>query len=98
MVTHIRDRRLMAAMRMLARHEPGPAPRISQVGYAVGVSDERIFRRAFMRRFGFIPGDVPHRLKTGPGHGSGAPLRTWMSVCEAPAHRAAAGCRKASAG
>ncbi|MGU3666698.1 helix-turn-helix domain-containing protein [Methylobacterium sp. A49B] len=77
-VTYIRDRRLMAAMRMLARHEPARPLRISQVAYAVGFSDERTFRRAFKRRFGFIPSDAPHRLEAGPGHGPGALLRNWI--------------------
>ena len=77
-MTYIRDRRLMAAMRMLVRNDaPGPL-RVSQVAYAAGFSDERTFRRAFKRRFGFIPSDAPNRADTVPERTPGAVLRTWI--------------------
>ena len=77
-VAYIRDRRLMAAMRMLVRNDAPQPLRISQVAYAVGFSDERTFRRAFKRRFGFIPSDATHHLEAGPGYGPGAILRNWI--------------------
>ncbi len=77
-VTYIRDRRLMRAMRLLVRDEGPRSARISQVAYAVGFSDERTFRRAFKRRFGFIPSDASQRLETGPEPAPGAVLRNWI--------------------
>ena len=77
-VAYIRDRRLMAAMRMLVRDDGVRSLRISQVAYAVGFSDERTFRRAFKRRFGFIPSDVPHRLDAHPDRVPGSVLRNWI--------------------
>ncbi|MGT2486216.1 helix-turn-helix domain-containing protein [Methylobacterium oryzae CBMB20] len=41
-------------------------------------SDERTFRRAFKRRFGFIPSDASQRLETGPEPAPGAVLRNWI--------------------
>lgn len=77
-VAYIRDRRLMAAMRMLVRDDAPRPLRIAQVAYAVGFSDERTFRRAFKRRFGFIPSDAPHRADTEPDRASAAVLRNWI--------------------
>ncbi|MEE7493650.1 helix-turn-helix domain-containing protein [Methylobacterium oryzae] len=77
-VAYIRDRRLMAAMRMLVRDDAPKPLRISQVAFAVGFSDERTFRRAFKRRFGFIPSDASQRLETGPEPAPGAVLRNWI--------------------
>lgn len=77
-VAYIRDRRLMAAMRMLIRDDAPRPLRISQVAYAVGFSDERTFRRAFKRRFGFIPSEAPLRMETGPGGAPQEILRSWI--------------------
>ena len=76
-VTYIRDRRLMQAMRMLIRDAAQPA-RISRIAYAVGFSDERTFRRAFKRRFGFIPSDAAQR--PGPRRGAAdlSILQNWI--------------------
>ena len=54
-VAYIRDRRLMAAMRMLVRDDAPKPLRVSQVAFAVGFSDERTFRRAFKRWTGLTP-------------------------------------------
>jgi AraC-like DNA-binding protein len=77
-VAYIRDRRLMAAMRMLVRDDARRPLRISQVAYAVGFSDERTFRRAFKRRFGFIPSDAPRRADAHPDRAPGVVLRNWI--------------------
>ena len=77
-VAYIRDRRVMAAMRMLVRNEATRPLRVSQVAGTVGFSDERTFRRAFKRRFGFIPSDALHRLDADPGHVPETVLRTWI--------------------
>ena len=77
-VAYIRDRRLMAAMRMLVRNDGLKPLRVSQVAFTVGFSDERTFRRAFKRRFGFIPSDAPNRLDASPDHAPGAVLRNWI--------------------
>lgn len=77
-VAYIRDRRLMAAMRMLVRDDAPRPLRIAQVAYAVGFSDERTFRRAFKRRFGFIPSDAPQRADAPPDRASAAVLRSWI--------------------
>lgn len=77
-VAYIRDRRLMAAMRMLVRND-GPRPaRVAQVAYAVGFSDERTFRRAFKRRFGFVPSTAPQSPGGDSEHAPGAALRDWI--------------------
>ena len=77
-VAYIRDRRLMAAMRMLVRDDGLRPARVAQVAYAVGFSDERTFRRAFKRRFGFLPSTAPHRLAAEPDHAPGTVLRHWI--------------------
>jgi AraC-like DNA-binding protein len=77
-VAYVRDRRLMAAMRMLVRDDGARPLRISQVAYAVGFSDERTFRRAFKRRFGFIPSDTPHRVGPAPDRVPGSVLHSWI--------------------
>lgn len=62
-LSYIRDRRLLAAMRLLMR--PGaPPPRVSAVAFAVGFSDEKTFARAFRRRFGFAPSRTGSHLRT----------------------------------
>jgi AraC-like DNA-binding protein len=77
-VAYIRDRRLMAAMRMLAREDGSRPARIGQVAYAVGFTDERTFRRAFKRRFGFVPSSAQRPPETGPHATPGAVLRHWI--------------------
>ncbi|WP_082643212.1 helix-turn-helix domain-containing protein [Methylobacterium sp. GXS13] len=76
-VSYIRDRRLMHAMRMLIRDEAHPA-RIARIAYAVGFLDERTFRRAFKRRFGFIPSDAAQRLGPGSSAESLSVLQSWI--------------------
>ncbi|TXN39613.1 helix-turn-helix domain-containing protein [Methylobacterium sp. WL18] len=76
-VSYIRDRRLMHAMRMLVRDEAQPA-RVSRVAFAVGFSDERTFRRAFKRRFGFIPSDAAQRPGPGRGPEPLSVLQSWI--------------------
>ncbi|MCJ2084711.1 helix-turn-helix domain-containing protein [Methylobacterium sp. E-005] len=77
-VAYIRDRRLMAAMRMLVRDDGPQAARVAQVAYAVGFSDERTFRRAFKRRFGFVPSTAPRRPEAELERAPGAVLRDWI--------------------
>ncbi|MCJ2066310.1 helix-turn-helix domain-containing protein [Methylobacterium sp. J-088] len=77
-VAYIRDRRLMAAMRMLAREDGSRPARIGQVAYAVGFDDERTFRRAFKRRFGSVPSSARRCLETGPHQTPRAVLRHWI--------------------
>ncbi|MCJ2059899.1 helix-turn-helix domain-containing protein [Methylobacterium sp. J-048] len=76
-VSYIRDRRLMHAMRMLMRDDVQPA-RVSRIAYAVGFSDERTFRRAFKRRFGFVPSDAAQCLGPRRGPEPLSILQNWI--------------------
>ncbi|MDP4025363.1 helix-turn-helix domain-containing protein [Methylobacterium sp. NEAU 140] len=78
-VSYIRDRRLMHAMRLLIRGAAPRPARVSQVAFAAGFSDERTFRRAFKRRFGFIPSAATlHHVAAGSARVDTAILRTWI--------------------
>ncbi|MDP4006139.1 helix-turn-helix domain-containing protein [Methylobacterium sp. NEAU K] len=74
---YIRDRRLMSAMRMLIRDEVRRA-RVSRIAYAVGFSDERTFRRAFKRRFGFMPSDASVHISSNRDRESRSVLQNWI--------------------
>ena len=77
---YIRERRLMAALRLLTRLSPkGRRPRVSSVAYAVGFEDEKSFSRAFRSRFGFLPSEV-RAGDAGPDNGDGGAdvLLSWI--------------------
>nr|WP_313902723.1 AraC family transcriptional regulator [Methylobacterium sp. E-066] len=76
-ISYIRDRRLMYAMRLLIKEGAGPA-RIFRIADTVGFSDERTFRRAFKRRFGFILSDAPRRIVTAWMSDSVSVRRRWI--------------------
>ncbi|MGY2047723.1 AraC family transcriptional regulator [Methylobacterium sp. JK268] len=57
-VSYIRDRRLLHAMRLLAEGSAAAPVRISTLAYSLGFADEKTFTRAFKRRFGFAPSRV----------------------------------------
>ncbi|WP_449409812.1 helix-turn-helix domain-containing protein [Methylobacterium komagatae] len=78
-VAYIRDRRLMRAMRILVRGCPGDSKRVKKLAYEVGFSDERIFQRAFRRRFGFVPSETTSLRFGDSGREEGVSvLRTWI--------------------
>ncbi len=78
-LAYIRDRRLMRAMRILVRGEGGRPLRISQLAYTVGFSDDKTFRRAFRRRFGFIPSETSGYHLGLDDRRAGMPvLRSWI--------------------
>lgn len=54
---YIRDRRLSRAMQILA--QPGERkPQIATIGYALGFENDRVFSRAFRRKYGLNPSEV----------------------------------------
>ncbi|ACA15075.1 transcriptional regulator, AraC family [Methylobacterium sp. 4-46] len=76
-LAYIRDRRLMRAMRLLVRSDAAQPMRISQLAYAVGFADEKTFRRAFRRRFGFLPSEAM-AYQLGPDDAGMPVLRRWF--------------------
>ncbi|MCJ2131690.1 helix-turn-helix domain-containing protein [Methylobacterium sp. E-045] len=75
--SHIRERRLLRAMKLLGAE--GGRPRISSVAYATGFSDEKTFSRAFRRRFGFLPSEALAEWPVAPYGQDNAPvLLGWM--------------------
>lgn len=54
---YIRNRRLARAMQILA--QPGERkPQIATIGYALGFENDRVFSRAFRRKYGLNPSEV----------------------------------------
>lgn len=57
----IRERRLAAAMRQLARPANGRRPMVARLSHDCGFADPRAFSRAFHRRYGLWPAEVTAR-------------------------------------
>lgn len=78
-MSYIRNRRLARAMRMLSGAEPaGPRRRISAIGYACGFATEKMFSRAFRRRYGMNPRDVGAGQKVVAARERSDLLLSWM--------------------
>ncbi|WP_306577805.1 AraC family transcriptional regulator [Bradyrhizobium sp. SRS-191] len=75
---HIRDRRMAHAMRILACAEGGAAQRVSTVAYACGYQSEKIFSRAFRRRYGVNPSQVKRTFPQAAIRPKGALLASWL--------------------
>lgn len=76
--TYIRNRRLSLAMRILAGLEGGPRRRISNVGFECGFETEKMFSRAFRRKYGVNPRDVDGSYRSQAQFEHGATLMSWM--------------------
>lgn len=76
--SYIRNRRLAHAMRILAGVEGGPRQRVSSVAYACGYESERIFSRAFRRRYGVNPRDVNRTFQSVAVREKGILLASWI--------------------
>lgn len=76
--SYIRNRRLAHAMRILAGVEGGPRQRVSSVAYACGYESEKIFSRAFRRRYGVNPRDVNRTFQTIAVREKGTLLASWI--------------------
>lgn len=55
----IRERKLAAAMRRLHTAEVGRRPMVARLAHECGFGNDRVFSRAFHRRFGLWPAEVP---------------------------------------
>ncbi|MBR0856961.1 helix-turn-helix transcriptional regulator [Bradyrhizobium liaoningense] len=76
--SYIRNRRLAHAMRILAGVEGGPRQRVSSVAYACGYQSEKIFSRAFRRRYGVNPREVNRTFQSIAVREKGALLASWI--------------------
>ncbi|WP_311274077.1 helix-turn-helix domain-containing protein [Methylobacterium sp. WCS2018Hpa-22] len=76
--TYIRDRRLSRAMRILAGLEGGPKRLISTIGYECGFETEKMFSRAFTRKYGINPSMVDATYRTQARYEHGATLMSWI--------------------
>ncbi|WP_244670453.1 helix-turn-helix domain-containing protein [Rhodoplanes elegans] len=76
--SYIRNRRLVRAMRLLAGVEGGPRQRVSSVAYACGYESEKVFSRAFRRRYGVNPRDVTRGGGGGPVQERSILLTSWI--------------------
>ncbi|MBB2961897.1 helix-turn-helix transcriptional regulator [Methylobacterium sp. R2-1] len=75
---YIRDRRLAAAMRRLSAAEFGRRPMVARLAHECGFASDRVFSRAFHRRFGLWPAEVSSsRDKAGPSTPDVAPM-AWL--------------------
>jgi AraC-like DNA-binding protein len=77
--SYIRDRRLARAMRILAGLEGEGRRRISTVGYACGFGTEKMFSRAFRRRYGVNPSEVDAGFRPQARLEYGATLMSWIN-------------------
>lgn len=75
---YIRDRRMAHAMRILACADGGAAQRVSTVAYACGYQSEKIFSRAFRRRYGINPSQVKRAFPQVSIQPKGALLASWL--------------------
>lgn len=73
---YIRERRLARAMRLLA--DGGGRRRVSSVGYEMGFETEKMFSRAFRRRYGINPSEVGRAHMVDARLEYGATLRSWI--------------------
>lgn len=55
---YIRERRLARAMQMLSRSSVGRRPMIARLAFECGFENERVFSRAFRRKYGLNPSEV----------------------------------------
>lgn len=76
--SYIRNRRLARGMRILAGIEGGARQRVSSVAYACGYESEKIFSRAFRRRYGVNPRDVNKTFRSIAVREKGILLASWI--------------------
>jgi len=76
--SYIRNRRLIRAMRVLTGGEGGPRQRVSSVAYACGYQSEKMFSRAFYRRYGVNPRDVNKTFRSVAVPEKGILLASWI--------------------
>ena len=77
--TYVRERRLARAMRMLSGLESGGPRRISAVGYACGFETDKMFSRAFKRRYDVNPSEVDASFRPQVRLEAGATLMSWIN-------------------
>lgn len=78
--SYIRDRRLAQAMRILAGMEGGGPQRVSSVGYACGFGTEKMFSRAFKRKYGVNPSAVDRSYRPRAQLEYGRTLMSWIAA------------------
>lgn len=78
--SYIRDRRLSRAMRVLSGLEGSGKKRISSVGYALGFETEKMFSRAFKRKYGVNPSEVDAGYRPQARLEYGSTLMSWIGA------------------
>ncbi|OAS23657.1 hypothetical protein A5481_16330 [Methylobacterium platani] len=75
--SYIRNRRLARAMQILA--QPGDRKQqIAAVGYSLGFENDRVFSRAFRRKYGLNPSEVDHETQSRVHIARESLLLSWM--------------------
>lgn len=75
---YIRHRRLLRALQMLSRTQSSRQPTISQLAFSAGFQNERVFSRAFKRKYGINPSDVDANIASVASQEQTSQLLSWI--------------------
>lgn len=75
---YIRDRRLSHAMQMLSRAGGSKRPTIAQLAFNAGFANERVFSRAFQRKYGLKPSKIDGTAAAAARREHTSQLLSWM--------------------
>ncbi|MCJ2128189.1 AraC family transcriptional regulator [Methylobacterium sp. E-045] len=75
---YIRDRRLSHAMQMFLRAPGSRRPTIAQLAFSAGFENERVFSRAFKRKYGVNPKDIDGTAAAALSQQQTSQLLSWV--------------------